>query len=124
MVAGGIGAGIIIVILEVLYYKQKGWRKQQQKVLEKTAQHWQEKVKQRKSIMGNTLTNDQHPMRLQTPNGSICVFENGLKVNGLSNHSNRSASNISSLFASTNNPVATSDSNTGEATNTNCEDTS
>ena len=32
MVAAGIGAGIVIVILEVLYYKHKGWRKHQKKV--------------------------------------------------------------------------------------------
>ena len=50
MVAGGIGAGIVIVILEVLYYKHKGWRKQQQKVLKKTTEQWQEHVQERKNV--------------------------------------------------------------------------
>jgi len=48
MVAAGIGAGIVIVILEVLYYKHKGWRKQQQKVIKKTTEQWQEHVQERK----------------------------------------------------------------------------
>lgn len=48
MVAAGIGAGIVIVIIEVLYYKHKGWRKQQQKVIKKTTEQWQEHVNERK----------------------------------------------------------------------------
>eukprot|EP00111_Clytia_hemisphaerica_P019907 TCONS_00058710-protein len=52
MVAAGIGAGIVIVILEVLYYKHKGWRKQQQKVIKKTTEQWQEHVQERKHQTG------------------------------------------------------------------------
>jgi len=54
MVAGGIGAGIVIVILEVLYYKHKGWRKQQKKVLKKTTEQWQEHVQDKKNERQNS----------------------------------------------------------------------
>lgn len=71
MVAGGIGAGIVIVILEVLYYKHKGWRKQQQKVLKKTTDVWQGKVQEKRNERGD----DGRP-----ENGSM--DNNGTSSNG------------------------------------------
>ena len=75
MVAAGIGAGIIIVILEVLYYKHKGWRKQQEKVMKKTTDQWVEHVQDRKNVRNDVSTKQNG-----TSNGSGLnnpVYENG-----------------------------------------------
>ncbi|XP_057314813.1 glutamate receptor ionotropic, NMDA 1-like [Hydractinia symbiolongicarpus] len=74
MVAAGIGAGIIIVILEVLYYKHKGWRKQQQKILKKTTEQWQEHVQDRKNRFDNSY-------QMNSRNGSTNE-NNSTQVNG------------------------------------------
>ena len=40
MVAVGVGAGIIIVFMEVVYYRRKGIRKEQMSVAKKCAEQW------------------------------------------------------------------------------------
>ncbi len=40
MVAVGIGAGIIIVILEVVYYRRKGMRKEERELAAKYCEQW------------------------------------------------------------------------------------
>ena len=87
MVAGGIGAGILIVMLEVLYYKQKGWRKQQREVLKRTTKHWQDKVIQSKRKLA---ANEQKEAGLHAPNGSINLLDVKTKANGINNYSNHS----------------------------------
>ena len=79
MVAAGIGAGIVIVIFEVLYYKHKGWRKQQQKILKKSTDQWQECVQKRKNIPASDRFNS---MNLRDVN----AVEKGTQLNGISNH--------------------------------------
>ena len=40
MVGVGIGAGVIIVIIEVIYYRRKGMRKEQRNIAVKCAEQW------------------------------------------------------------------------------------
>lgn len=83
MVAAGIGAGIIIVILEVLYYKQKGWRKDQKKVVKKTADIWQGHVQERKQ---------QRQAAFQQGSNGVAT-ENGNTMNGNANHNKSDGAN-------------------------------
>lgn len=76
MVAAGIGAGIVIVVLEVLYYKQKGWRKEQRKMVQKTADIWQGRVQERK----------QHNQAISHTVSNGNANENGFTLNGNANH--------------------------------------
>ena len=45
MVLAGIGAGIIIIILEILYHKHRGWRADQRDLAKKTTELWKNNVK-------------------------------------------------------------------------------
>ena len=40
MVAVGIGAGVIIVLMEVVYYRRKGMRREQMNIAAKCAEQW------------------------------------------------------------------------------------
>ena len=55
MVAVGIGAGILIVILEVLYYKHKGMKKEERDVALKTATLWKERVDKARENTGSVV---------------------------------------------------------------------
>ena len=44
MVLAGIGAGIIIIILEILYHKHRGWRADQKDLAKKTTELWKSNV--------------------------------------------------------------------------------
>ena len=44
MVLAGIGAGVIIIILEVLYHKHRGWRADQRALAKKTTEVWKNNV--------------------------------------------------------------------------------
>ena len=68
----------MIVIFEVLYYKHKGWRKQQQKVLKRTTDQWQECVQERKN-----RDNENKFISINRNNG---VQQNGTQLNGVSNN--------------------------------------
>lgn len=48
MVAVGIGAGIIIVIVEVIYYRRKGMRKEERELAAKYCEHWKARTKEGK----------------------------------------------------------------------------
>lgn len=44
MVAAGIGAGIIIIILEILYHKHRGWKEEQKELAKKTTDKWRANI--------------------------------------------------------------------------------
>ena len=44
MVAAGIGAGIIIIILEILYHKHRGWKEDQKEIAKKTTEKWRANI--------------------------------------------------------------------------------
>ena len=44
MVLAGIGAGIIIIILEIVYHKHRGWREEQRDLAKKTTEVWKNNV--------------------------------------------------------------------------------
>ena len=44
MVLAGIGGGIIIIVLEIIYHKQRGWRADQRDLAKKTADVWKSNV--------------------------------------------------------------------------------
>ncbi|CAB3983880.1 glutamate receptor ionotropic, NMDA 1-like, partial [Paramuricea clavata] len=44
MVLAGIGAGIIIIILEIFYHKHRGWRAEQRDLAKKTTEVWRSNV--------------------------------------------------------------------------------
>ncbi|XP_028412398.1 glutamate receptor ionotropic, NMDA 1-like isoform X2 [Dendronephthya gigantea] len=44
MVLAGIGAGVIIIILEILYHKHRGWRADQRDLAKKTTELWKSNV--------------------------------------------------------------------------------
>ena len=74
MVAVGIGAGIIIVVMEVVYYRRKGIRKEHMSIAEKCADKWKATTAEAKI---KRITK-QHSVNI---NGV-----NGIEMNG--NHSN------------------------------------
>jgi hypothetical protein len=49
MVLAGIGAGVIIIILEILYHKHRGWRADQRALAKKTTEVWKSNVMMAKS---------------------------------------------------------------------------
>lgn len=44
MVAAGIGAGIVIIILEILYHKHRGWKEEQKELAKKTTDKWRANI--------------------------------------------------------------------------------
>lgn len=44
MVAAGIGAGIVIIILEILYHKHRGWKEEQTELAKKTTDKWRANI--------------------------------------------------------------------------------
>jgi hypothetical protein len=44
MVAAGIGAGIIIIVLEILYHKHRGWKEEQKELAKKTTDKWRANI--------------------------------------------------------------------------------
>lgn len=44
MVAAGIGAGVIIIILEILYHKHRGWKEEQKDLAKKTTDKWRANI--------------------------------------------------------------------------------
>ena len=90
MVAAGIGAGIVIVVIEVLYYKHKGWRKQQQKVIKKTTEQWQEHVNERKQVdqegrARSRARGEEEDQPKESSNGIEHHLNGGTKVTGFKN---------------------------------------
>ena len=50
MVGVGIGAGVIIVIFEVIYYRRKGMRKEQKDLVAKCAEQWKASAVEAKKV--------------------------------------------------------------------------
>lgn len=44
MVAAGIGAGVVIIILEILYHKHRGWKEEQKEIAKKTTDKWRANI--------------------------------------------------------------------------------
>lgn len=68
MVLAGIGAGIIIILLEILYHKHRGWRQDQRSLAKKTTEVWKNNVRKTKGeryqvSVGNRV-NGQHNGRI------------------------------------------------------------
>ncbi|XP_031557000.1 glutamate receptor ionotropic, NMDA 1-like [Actinia tenebrosa] len=57
MVAAGIGAGIIIIILEILYHKHRGWKEEQKELAKKTTDKWRANILMMKKDRTTTQTN-------------------------------------------------------------------
>lgn len=57
MVAAGIGAGIIIIILEILYHKHRGWKEEQKELAKKTTDKWRANIMMLKRDRSNNQTN-------------------------------------------------------------------
>ncbi|KAL9984222.1 hypothetical protein ACROYT_G006495 [Oculina patagonica] len=58
MVAAGIGAGIVIIILEILYHKHRGWKEEQKELAKKTTDKWRANIMMMKK---ERTTNGQQP---------------------------------------------------------------
>lgn len=63
MVAAGIGAGIVIIILEILYHKHRGWKEEQKELAKKTTDKW------RANIM--MIKRDKAKSKAKFPNGVL-----------------------------------------------------
>ena len=57
MVAAGIGAGIVIIILEILYHKHRGWKEEQKELAKKTTDKWRANI----MMIKKDKTKGQHP---------------------------------------------------------------
>lgn len=58
MVAAGIGAGVVIIILEILYHKHRGWKEEQKELAKKTTDKWRANIMMMKK---ERTTNGQQP---------------------------------------------------------------
>ena len=68
MVAAGIGAGIVIIILEILYHKHRGWKEEQKEIAKRTTDKWRANImmmKKERTSNGRqpngVLDSHQHP---------------------------------------------------------------
>ncbi|EDO35545.1 predicted protein [Nematostella vectensis] len=57
MVAAGIGAGIVIIILEILYHKHRGWKEEQKELAKKTTDKWRANILMMKKDRSNHQPN-------------------------------------------------------------------
>ena len=55
MVLAGIGAGIIIIVLEIVYHKHRGWREDQRELAKKTTDVWKNNVIMTKNARNNNI---------------------------------------------------------------------
>lgn len=53
MVLAGIGGGIIIIVLEIIYHKQRGWRADQRDLAKKTTDVWKSNMRATKTERNN-----------------------------------------------------------------------
>ena len=53
MVLAGIGAGVLIIILEIIYHKQRGWRADQRDLAKRTTEVWKNNVTMTKNGLSN-----------------------------------------------------------------------
>lgn len=58
MVAAGIGAGVVIIILEILYHKHRGWKEEQKEIAKKTTDKWRANIMMMKK---ERASNGQQP---------------------------------------------------------------
>ena len=55
MVIAGIGAGIIIIVLEIVYHKHRGWREDQRELAKKTTDVWKNNVIMTKNARNSNI---------------------------------------------------------------------
>lgn len=75
MVGVGIGAGIIIVILEVVYYRRKGMRKEQKDLVARCAEQWKH-------------TTAEGKKKNKSKESVVFTGMNGFELNGFNDHRN------------------------------------
>ena len=64
MVAVGVGAGIIIVLVEVVYYRRKGMRREQMSLAAKCAEQWKATT-----VEGKNMKAKKHSVMFSGVNG-------------------------------------------------------